>query len=64
MVTANSPDPMRRCSALLAGKCKNGFPVKRACILIFGIPPCLDESFPVELIGAFNEGKVGSDAGK
>ncbi len=36
-------DVMRDCSALVEGKCSNGFPVKRACILIFGIPPCMDE---------------------
>lgn len=34
---------MRECSALIAGKCTNGFPVKRACILIHGVPPCMDE---------------------
>ncbi len=39
----NTKPYMRECSALLAGTCSNGFPVKRACILIYGIPPCMDE---------------------
>lgn len=35
---------MRECSALVPGEgCRNGFPVKLACIMIHGIPPCLDE---------------------
>ncbi len=35
---------MRNCSALNDGVCSNGFPVKRECILIHGLPPCLDEN--------------------